>query len=344
MTIKVLIVDDSAVVRQTLERELAQDKEIEVVGSAPDPYVARDKIVALHPDVITLDIEMPRMDGISFLKKLMQHHPLPVIVLSSLAKQGSEIALEAMQAGAVDVLCKPGEAYSIGDMSIELSEKIRAATKVNLTKLTARNNEARDLKVKPLGALTQTTNKVVVIGASTGGVQALERVLKEYPPNAPATVIAQHMPAGFTNSFALRLKSICAVDVREAQDGDSVIPGRVLIAPGNKHMLIKRNGANYFVDVKDGPLVNRHRPSVEVLFNSAAQHVGKNAIGIMLTGMGADGALGMKRLRDAGGYNVAQDEATCVVYGMPKAAVDAGAVHESLALERIASMIMARAN
>ena len=344
MPIRVLIVDDSAVVRQTLERELALDKEIEVVGSAPDPYIARDKIVSLQPDVITLDIEMPRMDGISFLRKLMLHHPIPVIVLSSLAKRGSEVALEAMEAGAVEVLCKPGEAYSIGDMSIELGEKIRAASKVNLSKQVARSKEAKETIVKPLRALTQTTNKVVVIGASTGGVQALERVLKEYPPNAPATVIAQHMPAGFTNSFAVRLKSMCAVDVREAQDGDSVIPGRVLIAPGNKHMMIKRNGANYFVEVKDGPLVNRHRPSVEVLFNSAAQHVGKNAIGIMLTGMGADGAAGMKRLKDAGGYNVAQDEASCVVYGMPKAAVDAQAVHEILALERIAALIMAKAS
>lgn len=338
MTIKVLVVDDSAVVRQTLQRELSNDNEIEVVGTAADPYIARDKIVSLNPDVITLDIEMPRMDGLTFLRKLMKHHPIPVIIVSSLSQAGSKIALEAIESGATEVMCKPGAAYSVGDMSVQLKEKIKAAAKVNVTLLKPKTTPTENV-VKPR-ALTRTTNRLVILGASTGGTQAIETVLQSYPPNAPGTVIVQHMPAGFTKAFADRLNGICQVEVREAQNGDTVINGRVLIAPGNQHMLVRRSGANYFVEIKDGPLVGHHRPSVDVLFNSAAETVGANAIGVILTGMGADGAKGMIKMKNAGAYNIAQDEATSIVYGMPKAAFEAGGVHLVLPLQKITGEIL----
>ena len=334
MAIKVLIVDDSAVVRQKLEAELSKDPELQVVGTAIDPFVARDKIVALKPDVITLDIEMPRMDGVTFLKKLMRYYPIPVVVVSSLTAEGSALALEALEAGAVEVMCKPGAAYTIGDLAIELCEKIKAAARARLEQYH-----------KPLApperaqALTKTTDKVIVLGASTGGTRAIEDLLLRFPANAPGTVIVQHMPAGFTRSFAERLNSLCAVKVKEAETGDSVVPGNVLIAPGNQHMIINRSGARYFVEVRDGPLVNRHRPSVEVLFRSAAVHVGSNAIGVMLTGMGGDGAQGMLKMREAGAINIAQDEESCVVFGMPKVACEIGAVHHVLPLSRIADKI-----
>ena len=337
--IKLLVVDDSAIVRQTLEKELARDSAIEVVGTAPDPYVARDKIVKLQPDVITLDIEMPRMDGITFLRKIMKHHPMPVIIISSLAKEGSRIALDAVRAGAVEVLAKPGPAYSVGDMGIELREKVKAAAKVNLSKIIAQVDFSKN-EVKKIGALAKTTHKVLVLGASTGGTQAIELLLKQLPSNAPGTVIVQHMPAGFTRTFSERLNSECDLEVREAKNGDTVIPGRVLIAPGNQHMLVKRSGAQYEVEVKDGPLVGRHRPSVDVLFNSAASFLGSNAIGVMLTGMGKDGAKGMLAMKNAGGHNIAQDEKSCVVYGMPRAAVEEGAVDDILPLGKIAERIM----
>lgn len=340
MAIKVLVVDDSAIVRQTFEKQLSAISDIEVVGTAPDPYIARDKIVQLKPDVVTLDIEMPRMDGITFLRKLMQHHPLPVIIVSSLAKSGSQTALEAIDAGAIEVMAKPGSSYSVGDMAIELGDKIRSAyaarTKLKAIHLAAKQDSAPR---QPIAALTKTTNQVVVIGASTGGTKALEDLLLQFPPNAPATVITQHMPAGFTKSFAERLDSLCQVEVREAQNGDSVIPGRVLIAPGNFHTLLKRSGAQYYVEVKDGPLVDRHRPSVNVLFQSAAQTAGANAIGVILTGMGDDGATGMLKLKEAGAATIAQDEATCVVYGMPKCAVELGAIDHILPLTSIGSKI-----
>jgi len=339
MPVKVLIVDDSAVVRQTLERELGRDKEIEIVGTAPDPYVARDKIVQLKPDVVTLDIEMPRMDGLSFLKKLMKHFPIPVIVVSSLAEKGSQVAVEAMASGAVDVMCKPGSAYSIGDLSIELGEKIKGAARVNLEKVLQAIRQVPESS-KGMLALTKTTNKIIVVGSSTGGVQAIEAMIRRFPPNAPGTVIVQHMPAGFTKAFADRLNTFCNVEVREAKDGDSVTPGVVLIAPGAHHMMIKRSGASYYVEVKDGPLVNKHKPSVEVLFNSAATYVGANALGVMLTGMGADGAKAMLKMREAGAVNIAQDEKSCVVYGMPRAAVEAGAVEHILPLDEIAPFLM----
>ena len=337
MSIKVLVVDDSAVVRQTLERELGKSGDIEVVGTAQDPYIARDKIVELRPDVITLDIEMPRMDGITFLKKLMHHFPLPVIIVSSLAQKGSDLALAALDAGAVEVLAKPGAAYSVGDMAIELTEKIRAAY-LTKNKLTKRIISAPNLvRHKPL---LKTTQKVVVIGASTGGTKAIELVIKQFPRNSPGTVIVQHMPAGFTKSFADRLNTLSEVEVKEAEDGDGIVPGRVLIAPGNKHTLIKRSGAQYFVEVKDGPLVERHRPSVEVLFNSAAQSLGPNGIGVMLTGMGRDGSKAMRKFKDSGASTIAQDEASCVVYGMPKAAVEEGAIDRIMSIEAISEAIL----
>ncbi len=336
--IRVLIVDDSAVVRQIFERELARDPEIEVVGTAPDPYVARDKIVRLRPDVITLDIEMPRMDGVTFLRKLMKHFPLPVIIVSSLTRNGSELALEALQAGAVEVMCKPGEAYSVGDMSVELVDKIKAAAQVRVTHrdTSALSGQA----VVPRLAMTKTTNKVVAIGSSTGGTEALASIFAQMPANAPGTVIVQHMPENFTRSFAERLNSLSAMDVKEAETGDSVTPGTALLAPGNRHMVLRRSGARYYVEVKDGPLVGRHRPSVNVLFKSVAQYAGGNAIGVMLTGMGADGAKGMKMMKDAGATNIAQDEATCVVYGMPKEAVAHGGVDHVVALDRIPRHIL----
>lgn len=335
MPIKVLVVDDSAVVRQTFERELSRDPEIEVVGTASDPYIARDKIVSLQPQVITLDIEMPRMDGLTFLRKLMQHHPMPVIIVSSLSKAGSEVAVEALESGAVDIMCKPGAAYTVGDMSIELREKIKSAAQANLKLITA-----PPVAIHKVQALTQTTNKVIALGASTGGTQAIEYVIKTFPANCPGTVIVQHMPAGFTKAFADRLNQLCEAEVKEAEDGDSVINGRVLIAPGNKHTLLKRSGAQYYVEVKDGPLVGHHRPSVDVLFKSAALTAGKNLIGVMLTGMGADGAQGMLKMKEAGAINFAQDEKTCVVYGMPRAAVEAGGVHHVVPLDRVAAEVL----
>ena len=349
MAIKVLIVDDSAVVRQTLEKELSRDPDIEIVGTAPDPYIARDKIIQLKPDLITLDIEMPRMDGLSFLKKLMHFHPLPIVVVSSLAKNGSAIALEAIDNGAVDVMCKPGSAYSIGEMSIILAEKIKSAARANISLITARLKTkgtatpgitALD-RIKPLIA---TTHKIIVIGASTGGVQAIETVIKKFPMNAPGTVIVQHMPPGFTKSFSDRLNNLCDVTVREAVDGDSVIPGTVLIAPGGTHTMLRRNGAKYYVEVKDGPLVNRHKPSVDVLFQSAAQCAGANVVSVILTGMGDDGAKGLMKLKEAGATTAAQDEATSVVYGMPRVAFETGAAASVLPIESIAEFLVAKAS
>ena len=337
--INVLVVDDSAVVRQTLESELSKDPEINVVGTAPDPYIARDKIISLKPDVITLDIEMPRMDGLTFLRKLMHHHPIPVIIVSSLSTQGSEIALEAIQAGAVEVMAKPGAAYKVGDMSIMLRDKIKSAAAVNLKKFSTKENTEQIKPVTNL-SLSKTTNKIVILGASTGGTQAIETVIKMLPSNSPGILIVQHMPAGFTNAFAKRLNSITSLEVKEAESGDTVSNGKVLIAPGNKHMVVNRSGAQYFVEVKDGPLVGHHRPSVDVLFQSAAMHVGKNAIGVMLTGMGSDGSKSMLKMKEAGAVNIAQDESTCIVFGMPKCAIEAGAVDHVLPLTDIAAKII----
>jgi two-component system chemotaxis response regulator CheB len=335
--IRVLVVDDSAVVRQILTNELSRDSQVEVIGAAPDPYAARDKIVALQPDVITLDIEMPRMDGITFLRKLMHYHPMPVVVVSSLSPQGSELAIEALEAGAVEVLSKPGPAYSVGDLSSALIEAIKAAScakgRVRARAVTADAPAARL-------SLARTTNKVVAVGASTGGTQALQTFLTAMPPNAPGTVIVQHMPAQFTRSFADRLNGQCAVEVREARDGDSVAPGKALIAPGNLHMVLRRSGASYQVEVQSGPLVGRHRPSVDVLFKSVAKYAGTNAVGVIMTGMGSDGAEGLKAMHDGGAATIAQDEASSVVFGMPHAAIKLGAVDHVLPLDAIARKVL----
>lgn len=321
--IKVLIVDDSAIVRQILEKELSKDKDIEIVGTAPDPYIARDKIVTLKPQVLLLDIEMPKMDGITFLKKLMKYYPLPVIIVSSLTPKGSELALEAIDSGAIDVMCKPGASYSIGDMSITLIEKIKAAANVVIGK---KINTAK-LLVNPIkSSLTQTTNKIIAIGASTGGTEALSFYFKSLPSQTPGILVVQHMPEHFTTSFANRLNANSEIEVREAKDGDRVIPSLALIAPGNKHMVLRRSGAVYYVKVTDGPLVCRQRPSVDVLFNSVAKYAGKNAVGVILTGMGADGAAGMLLMKNEGAITIAQDEESSVVYGMPKEAVKLGGV------------------
>ncbi len=337
MSIRVLVVDDSAVVRKIFTTELERDPNIEVIGTAPDPYVARDKIVALKPDVITLDIEMPRMDGLTFLRRLMKHFPLPTIVVSSLTQQGGNIAMEALEAGAVDVMCKPGAAYTVGDMAVELIEKIKAASHVKVKAVTT--TDKPQVLIKRL-SLTKTTNKVVAIGASTGGTQALQQVLQAMPHNSPPIVIVQHMPESFTKAFADRLNQICDIEVIEASDGDSVIPGRALIAPGNKHMMLNRSGANYFVQIKQGPRINRHRPSVDVLFKSVARYAGANAVGVILTGMGGDGASGMLEMKQNGAYTIAQDEASSVVFGMPKEAIKLGGVNTVLGLEKISSDVL----
>lgn len=335
--IRVLIVDDSAVVRKVLTEELGRDPEIEVVGSAPDPYVAREKIVRLSPDVMTLDIEMPRMDGITFLGKLMKHHPLPVVIVSSLTPKGGALAMEAMAAGAVEIMRKPGAAYSVGEMSTELIDKIKAAS---LAKMKGKCDLPVDRPAAKKFHLTRTTNKVVAIGASTGGTEALAFVLASMPPDAPGIIIVQHMPEHFTRSFADRLNQLCEIQVKEAEDGDQVAPGRALIANGNNHMLLNRSGAVYRVRVKGGPLVSRHRPSVDVLFKSVATFAGGNAVGVIMTGMGKDGAQGLKAMKDAGAATIAQNEASCIVFGMPREAMALGCVDHVLHLNNIAEKII----
>lgn len=334
--IRVLVVDDSASVRQVLSRELARDPDIEVVGTAPDPYVARDKIVQLRPDVVTLDVEMPRMDGITFLRKLMQYYPLPVIIVSSLTPAGGELALEALDAGAVDVICKPNAAYSIGDMSVNFIDKVKAAARVRVGPKRSQQFDAPNRKL----AMTRTTHKILAIGASTGGTEALARVLAAMPVNAPGTLIVQHMPEYFTRSFAQRLNDLCAMEVLEAENGMTVTPGKVLLAPGNYHMLLRRSGTVYYVEVKSGPLVTRHRPSVDVLFKSVAKYAGRNAVGVIMTGMGADGAQGITEMHDNGAATIAQDEKSCIVFGMPKEAIARGGIDHVVPLDGIPGMAL----
>jgi len=338
--IKVLVVDDSAVVRKVFREELSAEEDIEVVGTAPDPFVARDKIVKLKPDVITLDIEMPRMDGLTFLKKLMKYYPMPVIVVSSLTEKGGKLALQALSLGALEVISKPSSAYSVGEMSIQLIDKIRA---VAGCKVPARAQvEPGDRVKKGLfsRSLAKTTNKVIAIGASTGGTEALKVVLKAMPPNAPGILVVQHMPARFTTSFAQRLNELSAVSVKEAEDGDSLVNGVALVAPGNYHMLLKRSGARYCVQVKKGPMVHHQRPSVDVLFHSVAAYAGSNAAGVLLTGMGSDGADGLLKMRESGARTVAQDEKSCIVFGMPKEAIRLGAAEKVAPLEDIARVTL----
>jgi two-component system, chemotaxis family, protein-glutamate methylesterase/glutaminase len=331
--IRVLIVDDSAVVRKVFSDELSRARGIEVVGTAPDPYVARDKIVKLKPDVVTLDIEMPRMDGITFLKKLMKHYPLPVIIVSSLTQKGSKMALEALSAGALEVISKPTAAYSVGDMGIQLADKIRAVAHVNLNM--TRHDITAAASHLSVDHLSQTTNKIIAIGASTGGTEAIRSVLQTMPPNSPGIIIVQHMPAKFTASFADRLDSFSHIRVKEAVNGDSVVNGQALLAPGNYHMLLRRSGARYYVEIKTGPMVHHQRPAVDVLFRSVSHAAGSNAIGIILTGMGADGAAGLLEMKQAGARTIAQDEQSSVVFGMPKEAIKKGGVDKVVALSNI---------
>jgi two-component system chemotaxis response regulator CheB len=347
--IRVLVVDDSALVRKVLTEELSRYPDIEVVGSAVDPFVARDKIVKLHPDVITLDIEMPRMDGLSFLARLMKHYPLPVVIVSSLAPRNSDTAIQALALGAVEVIAKPGAAYSVPDVGRDLVRAIRAAATARLPKRVAPPVPATPVGTEkmvppaappgPLGF--KTTHSILAIGASTGGTKAIEAVLTQLPPDAPGTVIVQHMPAVFTASFAARLNLVCAMTVREARDNDPVTPGVALVAPGGYHMLLQRSGTNYSVRLKDGPPVHHQRPAVDVLFQSVAQNAGENAIGVLLTGMGADGARGLLAMREQGARTIAEDERTCVVYGMPREAVRLGAAEDVVMLPDIAGHISA---
>ena len=321
---RVLIVDDSAIVRRLLGDALAECKDIEVVGTAPDPYVARDKIVSLKPDVLTLDIEMPRMDGLTFLKKLMRYHPLPVIVISSLGQAGSRAALDALESGAVDVLPKPGGPYSVGELRENLPAKIRAAAAARIRKPGV---EPPPRPTAPPPTLVQSSADpadpftVIAIGASTGGTEAIHDVLMGMPANGPGIVITQHIPPVFSRTFANRMNELCPMHVKEAENGDSVLPGTALIAPGDFHMILRKSATGYRVEVKDGPRVCYQRPSVDVMFRSVAAAAGKKAVGVILTGMGADGAEGLVKMREAGAFTIAQDEASCVVFGMPREAI-----------------------
>ncbi len=338
--IKVLVVDDSAIVRKIFTKELAKYPDITVVGTAQDPYVAREKIVKLKPDVITLDIEMPRMDGLTFLRKLTKYYPIPTIIVSSLTPKNSEMALEAIDSGAIEVIAKPGGSYSVGDMSVQLAEKIRAAAYARVVpRSLSRPASAAAGKVRRR-AITQTTHKVVAMGSSTGGTEALKAVLSRLPANSPGIVVVQHMPPKFTTAFAQRLNGLSQIEVREAKDGDTVTPGLALIAPGNYHMVLRRSGARYFVQIKQGPLVCHQRPSVDVLFHSVAEYAAKNAVGVIMTGMGKDGAEGMQAMHEAGARTIAQDEASCVVFGMPQEAIKRGGVDKVVSLDKIPDTIL----
>ena len=340
--IKVLICDDSAMVRKILTTELSKDKDIEITGAVPDPYIARDKIIEEKPDVLLLDVEMPRMDGLTFLRKLMKHYPLRVIIVSSLAEKGSEVAMNAVEYGALEVLCKPGSMYSVGDMSEQLIYKIKAVAGISEEKLKmlAEKSAATAKSAPESLSMVKTTNKVIAIGASTGGTEALREVLERLPANAPPIVIVQHMPQYFTKTFAERLDKICKIKVKEADDMEILAPGKALLAPGNRHMQVVRSGAVYYTKLYDGPLVYHQRPAVENLFLSAAQYVGKNAVGVILTGMGKDGAGGMLEMKKEGAYTIAQDEKSCIVFGMPKEAIDLGAVMKISPLEKIPEAII----
>lgn len=337
MAIRVLIVDDSATARAVLREILESDPSIEVVATASDAYVARDKIVELKPDVVCLDVEMPRMDGITFLKRLMHYMPLPVVMVSSLTQNGAKTTLEALEAGAVDFVGKPHSHIYDGveSMREELLSKIKMASRVRV-----RQRSLESIQQANMTSLAETTHKILAIGASTGGTEALKDVLMGLPRNAPGTIIVQHMPANFTGPFAERLNGLCAMEVREARNGDSITPGVALIAPGDYHMVVRRSGARYYVEIGTGEKVSGHRPSADVLFNSVAKIAGANAIGVILTGMGGDGARGLLAMRNAGAKTIGQDEASCVVYGMPKVAYDLGAVERQLPLQYIAKGIL----
>jgi len=349
--IRVLIVDDSALVRQTLSQVLSTDPLIEVIGTASDPFVAAERISEQVPDVITLDIEMPRMDGLTFLRKIMTQHPIPVVICSSLAEEGAKSTFKALEYGAVDIIAKPrlGSKQFLEESRVMICQAVRAAAAARLRTLGPSHTVEPKLTADAIlsratsGAMVETTERVVVIGASTGGTEALRSLLEVLPPDAPGIVIVQHMPEVFTRAFADRLDSLCRISVKEAERNDTVLRGRALIAPGNHHTLLKRSGARYFVDIKDGPLVSRHRPSVDVLFRSAARYAGPNAVAVILTGMGDDGASGMLEMKQAGAVTIAQDEATSVVFGMPNEAIKRGAVDVVVPLQGIAGSILAHA-
>ena len=337
--IKVLIVDDSAIVRKMLTEALAAEPDLEVVGTAPDPFIARDKIQSLRPDVLTLDIEMPRMDGLTFLKKLMRFHPLPVIIISSLGQASSRAAIEALQAGAVEVLAKPGGPYSVGELKHDLAHKVRAAAHARLTRSPAESlPPARP--PAPIVWPAASSSTLIAIGASTGGTEAIRQVLIELPEASPAMLIVQHIPPVFSTAFANRLNDCCRIRVKEASDGDRVVAGQALVAPGNFHMRLGKRGGEYYVSIADGPRVCYQRPSVDVLFDSVAEAAGKNAIGVILTGMGSDGAEGLLKMKRRGARTVAQDERSCVVFGMPREAIRLGAADQVLPLERIAGELV----
>ncbi len=347
--IKVLIVDDSALVRNALSHILESDSDIEVMGTAGDPYIAAGKMRSQVPDVITLDVEMPRMDGITFLKKIMTQHPIPVVICSSLAGTGSKTAMKALEYGAVEIIQKPalGTKKFIEESRVQIIDTVKAAALSKIKKLMKQRKTTPKLSAdailkKPLirQAMMATTEKVVAVGASTGGTEALRILLEALPMDAPGIVVVQHMPEHFTTTFAKRLDDLCRVSVKEAENNDTVIPGQVLIAPGNKHMLLKRSGARYYVQVRTGPLVSRHRPSVDVLFRSTARYAGNNSIGVIMTGMGDDGARGLGEMKEAEAYTIAQDEKTSVVFGMPNEAIKRGAVDKVVPLDSIARAIL----
>jgi two-component system chemotaxis response regulator CheB len=335
--IRVLVVDDSAVVRTVLSKGLAADPAIEVIGTATDPYIARDKIVRLKPDVMTLDVEMPRMDGITFLRKVMRYHPLPVVIVSSLSDRGGELTLRALEAGAVEVLAKPSADSPVEEICEDLAYKIKAALRARVgTAAAARSPSAPPPVLESPGA----NSVIVALGASTGGTQAIQLILEQMPADAPGMVIVQHMPQHFTRSFAARLDSLCAMHVVEAAGGELVEPGVAIIAPGDRHAVLRRRGAVPYVEVRGGPRVNRHRPSVDVLFKSVARADTCEAVGVLLTGMGSDGARGLLEMKEAGAHTLVQDEASCVVYGMPREAMRLGAARETTPLEAIAAEIL----
>lgn len=334
--ITVLIVDSSAVVRKVIKKNLSRERGIKVVGAASDPHAARDKIVRLKPDVVILDMEMPRMHGLTLLRQIMKYNPLPVVITSSLSSESGKAAMEALALGALDVISRPSSS-STGDMLRPLADKVRAAGRVSLRERQQLNRKTVAVKaVSPTRALKTTFNKIIVVGASTGGTEAIKTILTSMPDDSPGIVIVQHMPPKFTAFFAERLDELCGITVKEAQNGEIVENGKALIAPGDYHMLLKKNGARYFVEVKKGPLIHYQRPAVDVLFKSAADYAGANALGIILTGMGADGADGLWKMRQAGARTIAQDEESCTIYGMPREAIKRGGVEKVASLETIA--------
>ncbi|WP_444984325.1 protein-glutamate methylesterase/protein-glutamine glutaminase [Halomonas mongoliensis] len=337
--IKVLCVDDSALIRDLLSEIINSQPDMEVVAVAPDPLVARDLIKRHNPDVLTLDVEMPRMDGIDFLERLMRLRPMPVLMVSSLTQSGSEVTLRALELGALDFVAKPSLGIRSGmlEYAEEIAEKIRAAARSRPRRAAARNEAPPQRLTAPL----MSSEKLLIIGASTGGTEAIRRVLEPLPANSPAIMIAQHMPGGFTRSFAERLDRLCQIRVKEAEEGERVLPGHAYIAPGDAHLKLARSGANYVARLDQGPPVNRHRPSVDVLFRSAAEQAGRNSVGVLLTGMGKDGAAGLLEMRQAGAPTIAQDEASCVVFGMPREAIALGGATEVLSLEQIAPRLLA---